>query len=682
MHAAPWRRLGLMGGLVPTVLAAGALAGAEPSAAGDRLDPAACDHSAHAHPSPEHRACLRREPASASRTPAASSSTSVDRDTMELNDEPGNWFRSDATGTPVTRVPVGGRVDFRAGKRTNTRHTATLVIKPVGSRLEVDQDSSESGGIDSARFDVPGLYVFLCKVHPYMTGAVLVEDASGGVPDVTPEQLPFVGHLGLPSLPASAVLAAITTVASTDAEKLEKWEIGTAADQLRPAVPGVGEVWVNTQFEEVPGQTDDRGFPKPGTITVVDAATFAVTKEVNGLGPEARFRWNNPHNMWVNTEHSIVYNAHWFGRWHNKIARATGDVLTTVDVGHSPTHTVSNPNEASEHFEHLTLPLSAEKEYVELEDVGGFDALQRIIDKRPTGFGRNHPHGQWLTSDGGFGVFPNVFKGLGVEGGIGVVDLETHRLVTEFRGPAITMPVATGIQSVAAGNKAYVSNIVSGQVSVIDLDTMRHVKDIPVTLTPDCLPGAFDVFETLQVPIQPPVSPDGRFVAVAVLSLTTVPRACTGSADHVAVIDTTLDEVVRYVPTLQTPGRSSGTHGTNFGAKLGGGYYVYVANQHSNMMGVVDLDPNGDGSALDAAQVGRIFLGGEGLPGVSTHVTDGVGGQGIKPLPTVYDGWVQDTVAADAAGRTDPEVRGWIAQLTACQKNPSGAGCSPAGPGR
>jgi YVTN family beta-propeller protein len=59
------------------------------------------------------------------------------------------------------------------------------------------------------------------------------------------------------------------------------------------------------------------------------------------------------------------------------------------------------------------------------------------------------------------------------------------------------MPVAAGIQSVARGNKAYVANIVSGQVSVFDLNSLRHLRDIPVTLTPDCRSGAeFDVFDS------------------------------------------------------------------------------------------------------------------------------------------------------------------------------------------
>lgn len=596
------------------------------------------------------------------------------RDTVQLSDEPGNWFRSEATGTPVTVIGVGSRVDFVGGHLTNTRHTATLVIKPTASRLTVDQDDSKNGGIASATFDVPGVYLFLCKVHPYMTGIVAVADGNGNVPPVTKEQLPFIGHLGLDSLPASAVVAVLPTVAPTDADKLEKWDIVGVADEVEPAVPGVGEVWVDTQFEAVANQVDDRGVPKAGTITVVDAAGFEPEREVTGLDAQARMRWNNPHNMWADARLRTIYNGHWFGRWHNKIARATGDVLATIDVGHAPTHTVTNPNERSSQFEVLNLPLSADQIFRKIEDPG-FSSTHKIVDSDPTGVGKNHPHGQWMTSDGSRIVFPNVFKGFGVAGSVSVVNAENSNIVREFRAPAITMPVAAGIQSVARGNKAYVANIVSGQVSVFDLNSLRHLRDIPVTLTPDCRSGAeFDVFDTLQVPIQTPVSPDGRFVAVAVLSLTTVQRGCTGSADHVAIIDTSTDRVVRFVGIPQRAGRSSGTHGANWGAKLGGGYYVYVANQHSNVMNVLDADPNGDGNAADAAVVGRILL------GAGPRVTDGTGGQGIKPLPNVYDGWVQDTVRLRA--QTDAEVQGWIDALTPCQRDPAVAGCTPTGPGR
>jgi YVTN family beta-propeller protein len=707
MTAPTWRRLvvgaSLAVGLCAAAPAAVALSATESGTA------AGCDHAAHVQLSPAHFACLS---SLSGFSTLASSSDDPDKDIMQLTDEPGNWFRSERTGTPVTTLPVGGEVQFVAGHLTNTRHTATLVARPPGSQLDIDQDDSKTGGIANAKFDAPGLYLFLCKVHPYMTGVVLVADAAGNVPDVTAEQFPFIGFLGVRSLPVSAVLAAVATIAPTDAEKAEKWYIGSIADEIRPVVPGVGEVWIDTQFEFVPGQTDDRMVPKPGTITVVNAdvtngVPFTIEKEVSGLDPEARFRWNNPHNMWASTDLGIVYNGHWFGRWHNKIDRKNADVLTTIEVGHAPTHTVSNPNERSEHFEHLTLPQSALNVAFELFDEfarepSEFSALQKIIANYPTGFGLNHPHAQWLSSDGRYGVFPNVFKDEGIfvgaptalfptpasspglAGGLGVVDLERHEVAAEFLDPqSVRAPVATGIQGVTAGNKAYVANIVSGQVSVIDLNTLRHIKDIPVTLTPTGLSGPqFDVFSTLQVPIQLPVSPDGRFVAVAVLSLSTVPpRPQTGSVDHIALIDTQLDEVVRFVGVPPLAGgvvKAAGIHGANFGAKLGGGYYGYIANQFSNMLFVLDPDPNGDGIGLDAAVVGRILLA-NGTPG-GPRVTDGVGGQGIKPLPNVYDGWIQDTVAV--AGRADPEVQGWLAELTRCQRDPSAAGCRPAGPGR
>jgi hypothetical protein len=497
---------------------------------------------------------------------------------------------------------------------------------------------------------------------------VAVEDGQGNVPPVTAEQLPFIGHLGAASLPAGAVLGVLATVAPTDADKQAKWDIRSPADARRPAVPGVGEVWVDSQFERVAGQTDERGVPKPGTITVVDANSWGVEREVTGLDPQARGRWNNPHNMWADTLNRIVYNGHWFGRWHNKIARANGDVLTTVDVGDAPTHTVTNPERPAL----STLPLSARDIFRTIEDPGG-NVEQKIVDSDPSGAGRNHPHAQWTTSDGRLTVFPNVFKGLGVAGSIGVVETGSNRIVREFRAPEITMPVATGIQGVSQGNKAYVANIVSGQVTVIALNTMRVLKHIPVTLTPDCQSGSqFDVFDTLQVPIQTPVSPpDGRFVATAVLSLTTVARPCTGSPDHVAVIDTRTDEVVRFIGIPARGGTANGAHGVNFGMKAGGGYYAHVASQFSNMLTVLDLDPNGDNSASDATVAGRVLLA-NGQPG-GTRVTDGVGGQGVKPLPTPYDGWIQDTVAAQA--RADPEVRGWIDALTPCQRDPSATGC-------
>lgn len=52
-------------------------------------------------------------------------------------------------------------------------------------------------------------------------------------------------------------------------------------------------------------------------------------------------------------------------------------------------------------------------------------------------------------------------------------------------------------------------------------------------------------------------------------------------------------------------------------------------------------------------------------------VTDGTGGQGVKPLPMTHDGWIQPTVELVGTGRLSAEVEGWIRLLTDEQKDPS-----------
>jgi hypothetical protein len=583
--------------------------------------------------------------------------------TMDLTDEPGNWFRSDSTGTPVAIINAGDEVDFRInGCCTNTRHTVTLLVKPVGSNLVMDQDSSQNGTL-SAEFDVPGVYVLVCKIHPYMTAVVAVRDAQGNIPPVSAQSLPFIGHLGVPSLPALDVLSVITTVAPDDAAKQAKWQLFGPGDQIIPPVPGVGEVWVNTQFERVPGQTDDGGVPKPGTITVVDAATFTVEREINGLGADGM--WNNPHNMWANFHLDTVYNGNWFGKWINKINRTSGQILDSITVGEAPTHIINIPLPGKQ-FGLLTIPISADNDMVKVRDSGQLD----VVDSDQTGDGRTHPHAHWLTcGDGSKAIVPNVFKGLGLGGSVSIMDTASGAVLHEFTHDAndplrsaLLMPVAVGECHVEGVSTAYVANIASGMVTVIDVDRACIRTNIPVTLAPDGQAG-LDLSHTLQVPIQTPVSPDERWVATAVLSLTTVPRPPTGSPDHIALIDTSTDAVVKFIAT------PAGTHGVNWGAKLGGGYYAYVTNQHSNVLTVIDPDPNGDGDGNDAGVVGRILLA-NGSAGAG--VTDGTGGQGVKPLPMTHDGWIQQTVALSGSGQLSAEVESWLAALTPEQRNPHG----------
>ena len=583
-------------------------------------------------------------------------------DTMSLTDEPGNWFKSDLTGTPFTTISAGQRVDFDINNCcTSTRHTVTLLMKPTGSRVIMDQDKSQKGKL-SVTFDLPGVYLFHCKIHPYMTAVVGVKDGAGNIPDVTSTMLPFIGHLGVSSLPAETVLSVLTTVAATDADKLAKWDILDSSAEVKPGTPGVGEVWVDTQFERVPNQRDLNGALKPGTITVVDAATFSVEREINGK--RAGGMWNNPHNMWANFALNSVYNGNWFGEWINKIDRPSGRILNSITVGDAPTHIITIPTGLESGV--LTVPLSADNNMVKVQYTR---SGLKIIDSEPTGIGTNNPHGHWLTcGTGDRTIVPNVFKGIGPAGSISIIDTASGAVLKEFvQNPndpltaPILMPIAVGECHVDGVPKAYVANAVSGKVTVINVDTQTILGNVPVTLAPDGQTG-LDIFHTLQAPIQTPVSPDEKWAATAVLSFTNVARPPTDSADHVAIINTTTDQVVAFVPT------PAGTHGVNWGAKLGGGYYAYVTNQHANVLTVIDPDPNEDGNGADAAVVGTILLANRSK---GAGATDGTGGQGVKPLPMTHDGWIQPTVALSGSGKLSPEVEGWISLLTPEQKDPS-----------
>ncbi len=633
-------------------------------------------------------------------------------DTMFLSDEPGNWFRSEEFGIPLSVVKVGDEVKFRVDEdETDTIHTATLLLAPPGSTASLDQEEPFDGK-ESITFDVAGVYLFICKVHPYMAGAVAVLEEFGPDPlaealalPVPVAELPFLQHIGAASLPLSAIATVLTVIAPADdlivggtqLGKLQKWDIFSSDDDFRPAFPGVGEVWVDSQFERVNEQR------KPGTITVInvgdtDGAPFTIEREVDGQGV---FEWNNPHNMWANFEFDVIYNSNWFGKWINKIDRATGTILDSVEVGFSPTHIITDPNPDSDEFGFLHIPISAENDIVRVEDQG--DRLH-VEDSNPSGEGRNHPHGHWLQcGTGARTVMPNVFKGVGFAGSISVIDSASGDVVKEFlfdpNNPlqsALLMPLAAGECHVDGISKAYVGNVVTGTVTVIDLGDAQApaedptiTKNICITLLPGTSQAQIDglisgsgegngcdvagfagpavpLFHTLQLPIQTPVSPDGKWVATAVFSLVNLDgtlgleRSAIGTDDHVAIIDTSTDRVVAFLPS------PAGTHGINWGAKKGGGYYAYVAAQHANVLTVIDPDPDDDVTTNDAAVVGQIAL----ANGTAGAATDGTGGQGVKPLPMVHDGWIQPAVALVGTGQLSAEVEGWIGVLTDDQKNP------------
>jgi plastocyanin len=94
-----------------------------------------------------------------------------------LNDQPGRWFRSDAgaiAGTESLAVLTpGARVEFTG--QSHTVHTMTSLLFPTGAANMPFDTEAMNGSID-VNLATPGLYVFVCKIHPYMLAAVIIDD--------------------------------------------------------------------------------------------------------------------------------------------------------------------------------------------------------------------------------------------------------------------------------------------------------------------------------------------------------------------------------------------------------------------------------------------------------------------------------------------------------------------------
>ena len=106
--------------------------------------------------------------------------------TFEVTDEPASWFRStrgdaivglglDIKSKSLEVMSPGSSVNFVMSE-TNAVHTISTLLWPSGAQhMPFDQTNAYRGGA-IVKLDIPGLYVFTCKIHPYMFGAIIVDD--------------------------------------------------------------------------------------------------------------------------------------------------------------------------------------------------------------------------------------------------------------------------------------------------------------------------------------------------------------------------------------------------------------------------------------------------------------------------------------------------------------------------
>lgn len=611
--------------------------------------------------------------------------------TFEITDEPGSWFRS-ARGDAIVGLGVGiktksleviapgSSVNFVMSD-TNAVHTISSLLWPTGAHhMPFNQtDAYRGGGI--VKLDTPGLYVFTCKIHPYMFGAVIVDDPETTDPkgirglalDLGDKASDFkidlvTGIQGLPTNSDLAIRLLKTFFVATSPGNWQDYSSGSwnvkfpdlsvvisgepfSTDLIKdgvaaplnildvpptalptptpPKIKGVGEVWVNTQFEKTAGKY------KPGTITVVDTADWTVKRKVALPG----INLNNPHNMWPNRDQSVIYATQWFDNKLTLINRENGQLIKNIQVGYAPSHVMTLPS-----TDDLTIAINGENGVSVMP--AGTTTVTKMMPTQAHGHTSASPHGHWVSADGSKIITPNINTG---DIGIYAADGDIQSRTATGQGAPGAHPIAIGMMP--DSSKIYATNLLHHTLSVLNGHTGELIKTINLIADYNPITGAFadnDGNGEIAVgvlPIQTPVSPDGKAVVIA------------ATGGQIVIVDTATDTIVKMF------GCDPGCHGANFGAKQGGGYYAYVTSKFSNRLTVVDVDPNDDGDLTDAAIAGYISLVDNGSNAKDDTVSGlpGFGGQGVLAVPNVYNGWVQNL----------PED--WKSGLTTAQRDPIGA---------
>jgi DNA-binding beta-propeller fold protein YncE len=576
-------------------------------------------------------------------------------------DDVGPWFQCVGAGC----VPAGTQslavvnpntdVRITVGNESGTVHTFTSLVFPTGAaNMPFDQASAFRAASKQVNLTTPGLYVFVCKVHPFMLAATIVDDPGTSGLDLG-NNISLVNGITVPTTSdlATRLLRAFWLITNPanyqDHNPLTnpslRWTINYPAgvnvriagplevdlkDTLEqrygnnlllaapfaPAQKGVGEVWIDTEYENTAGKT------KPGTATAVDASSWKITRKV----ALPQINMNNPHNMWTDIDQKLIYQTQWFDTKLTVFDRSSGKLVRNIDVGEAPAHVMTRVDTDQVH-----VSINGEDAVVELSP--GAKQIDRRIGTSFPGENPAQPHAHWMSHDGHIMVTPNSNTNDSTR-----IDVPSGTIVAKTASGFL--PIASSIMPDAS--KYYVSNYVDSTITCISIGPPAcrdggatvQKKNIHLLLGGSTLGNYNPItgagFSTSgALPIQTPVSPNGKFVVTA--------NTLTGT---ITIIDTATDELVKVLPC------SAGCHGVNFGAKNGGGYYAYVSSKFSNDLIVVDPDPNDDGNVADAAIVGRIVLAlGANADDVKSDdqvsANAGMGGQGVLPIPLVYNGWVQ-----------------------------------------
>jgi hypothetical protein len=581
----------------------------------------------------------------------------------ELKDlEPILKTRSLAVGSGPTTIKV-----LMEPPDVETAHTFTSIVWPEGAVNMPFITPGPALGEFSVDLVTPGLYAWNCTIHPYMAAAAVIDDPATPGADfgkrlrwIDRKILPSAAHEVLhvvksfftltgplnwqvhapdgdvaydPGYPPAPVLTynedgSPNFIPNLDAYYQEKYREGSQVLQapVPPEEPGVGTLYVDTQWERSKGKT------KPGSITAWDTETWQMKSKWFGASVDL----NNPHNQWTNADGSRMFVTNWYGSALATLDTRDGKVLNELEIGPSPSHVVTRTSNGN-----IIVPNNGGGRISEVSP-DGTKVLKTYLTQRP-GEKPALPHGHWVSGNGKYVITPNANDETG-----SIFDLDVPSMVKPHSGEH---PVAGTFTN--DSKRAYVSNLLShdvvcysteepacpdgkgGKARTSRIDLIQNYNRITGEAT-----GPYAI-----APIQLPVSPDDQYMLIV------------GTfTSNVLVIDMETHKIVKSLPC------APGCHGINFGLKKGGGWYGYVSIKYANRVMVINGDPNNDGDPSDAEIAGNLYAG--ALPGIQTDdepardYTDGQGGNGVFVYPVAYQGWVQTMPAA------------WKDRMTCKQREP------------
>jgi hypothetical protein len=595
--------------------------------------------------------------------------------TFQVKDDASYWFDTelkDVEPLLFTRSLAAGvgptTIKFVLNPpNVETSHTVTSIAWPEGAANMPFNTPGPVTGEFSVDLVDPGLYVWNCTIHPYMLAAAVIDDPAtpgadfgkklhwidGKVYGSSAHEIlhtvraffTLTGPLNWqhhqpdkavpydPGYPKAPVMTynedgSPFFIPNLDAFYQERYKEGGKVLEplVPPKAPGVGKIYMDTQWEMSKGKT------KPGAVTVFDAETWQMKHKWFGKSVDL----NNPHNQWSTPDGSRLFVTNWYGTAMATLDTKDGTVLNELEIGPSPSHIVSRSTNGN-----LIIPNNGGGRISEVSP-DGTKVLKTYLTQKP-GEKPALPHGHWVSGNGKYVATPNANLDNG-----GIFDLTLPSLVNPPSGVGPVAAMFTG-----DSKRAYISNLLSHDILCYS------------TEEPACPDGKGGVEATNKIdlrqnynpitgeatgpyalgPIQLPISPDDKYMTI------------TGTLTaNILIIDMNTHKIVKSIPC------GPGCHGGNFGHKKGGGWYSYWTVKFSDKVVVLDYDPNNDGDASDATVAGNLYT--VAGPGVQMDdeprgdYTAGEGGNGLEVYPAALNGWVQ----------TMPEA--WKAQMTCQQREP------------